>query len=220
LVCHRDEPTTVTPAPTGAGQKERIHLAAAELFAQNGYHATGVQQLADAVGLARGALYHHISSKEEVLEAIIGGVLEQLVSSGQSILASEIDAEAKLRLLARDLLRNLTERHAEWTVTIRESAALSPASYERVLALRDEYEGLWHRAYREGVAAGRFRPTHDVVMKGILGMFNHSFAWIDRTGRLSADEIADQYIDIVVHGIVVVGRPRPPRSTNVAGTGP
>src|SRR4051812_15717846 len=73
-------------APKTSDQKARIRRKAAKLFAENGYDATGIQELSEAVGLGRGALYHHIGSKELLLFDIITQSVISVVQEAEAIL--------------------------------------------------------------------------------------------------------------------------------------
>ncbi|HEX4247960.1 MAG TPA: helix-turn-helix domain-containing protein, partial [Pseudonocardia sp.] len=80
-------PDPAAPAPRTAAQAKIIAVAT-ELFARQGYHATGVAELGRAVGLGAGALYHHIGSKEELLLTIVRAHLEDVLAFGTRQLAA------------------------------------------------------------------------------------------------------------------------------------
>lgn len=80
-------------------QLERILAVAAKLFAERGYHAIGMTELGDAVGMGRGALYHHIKSKEDVLYNITRQYISVLVEQGNKIVEEEADPKQCLQLL-------------------------------------------------------------------------------------------------------------------------
>ncbi|ROO87062.1 TetR family transcriptional regulator [Actinocorallia herbida] len=188
-------------------QKERILHAAAELFARHGYHGVGMSQLEKAVGLQRGALYHHIGNKEALLYEISVSQLRVMVESAQKISAAFSDEEERIRALARAILRNIAEHRLEWTVHYRDFNALTGERLRDVLDLRAQYERAWLDAFHTGTAKGLFRSmADDVAFKGILGMFNYSYVWMDQSGRVSTDTIADMFCDIILSGI------RPPQA--------
>ncbi|GAB2826133.1 TetR/AcrR family transcriptional regulator [Actinocorallia aurea] len=187
-------------------QKERILQAAAELFARHGYHGVGMSQLEQAVGLQRGALYHHIGNKEALLYEISVSQLKVMVETARRISAECADEVERIRELARAVLRNIAEHRLEWTVHYRDFNALTGERLRDVLELRAQYERAWLDAFRTGTAKGLFQPMADeVAFKGILGMFNYAYVWIDQSGRVSPDTIADMFCDIILSGI------RPPQ---------
>lgn len=194
--------------PAGSDQKDRIRRTAAELFARNGYHGTGVQELSEAVGLGRGALYHHIGSKEALVEDIISRHIHEIVAVGEALLAEPVGAEEKFRRLSRAQMRTLADNLAEWTVFQRDAATLRAPVRERLFAARDRFERVWTEILREGVEHGGFRELDPVSLKGILGMLNYAYLWIRPGGRLAPEEIADVFCDLLLRGIVTEERLR------------
>lgn len=185
-----------------SAQKERILQAAAELFAQHGYHGVGMSQLEKAVGLQRGALYHHIGSKEALLYTISVSQLRAMVETAESLSAAVPSEEERIRALARAILSNIAEHRLEWTVHYRDFNALTGERLRHVLDLRARYERVWLDTFRSGIAKGLFQSVADeVAFKGVLGMFNYSYVWIDQSGRVSTETIADMFCDIILTGI-------------------
>ena len=84
-----------------SGSRERVLWVAAGLFAAQGYHATGMSELGAAAGLGRGALCHHIGSKEQLLYELTARHVERMVDFGQEVLASDLDTTTKLQRLSR-----------------------------------------------------------------------------------------------------------------------
>jgi AcrR family transcriptional regulator len=180
----------------------RILRAAAELFAEYGYHGVGVAQLEKAVGLQRGALYHHIGSKEALLYEISTSQLVVMAEVAERIEREEADPEQRIRRLARAVMENIAEHRLEWTVHYRDFSALTGERLAHALELRARYERVWMSSLQAGVETGAFLPLADTVAgKGILGMFNYSYIWMDSEGRLAPDKIADLFCDVFLGGI-------------------
>ncbi|WP_067168577.1 TetR/AcrR family transcriptional regulator [Microtetraspora niveoalba] len=185
-----------------SSQKARILRVAAELFAEHGYHGTGVAQLEAAVGLQRGALYHHIGNKEALLFEISTAQLRVMVDAAHDIETRVADPEERFRELARTLMENVADHVLEWTVHYRDFTALTGPRRETMLDLRKQYEQVWGRALDAGVAEGKFRKLPDpVVLKGILGMFNYSYVWLKREAALPPRAVADVFCDTFLAGI-------------------
>jgi AcrR family transcriptional regulator len=180
---------------------ERIYRIAAELFAKNGYHGTGMAELSDAVGLGRGAMYYHIGSKEAVLYGISAGAIDRLIVPSDEIVQGAGTAEERLRALARILMRNIADLLNEWTVFFREHIALTGRAHTDIMEKREHYEGLWAQLLREGSASGEFTAVAPVVTKGILGMFNYSYLWMRADGPTPPEQIADAYCDVLLRGL-------------------
>jgi AcrR family transcriptional regulator len=185
----------------GDSSRERILTEVTRLFIKNGYHGTGVQEISDAVGLARGALYYHIGSKERLLFEISVGLVQQAISLAQPVAAGADAPDIKLRRLAGDLLQHHAVHGDGWSVAIHEARFLTEVHRKEINAARDEYERIWRGVMDEGAAAGLWREVDDLEVRGILGMFNSAARWMRLDGPLGPEEIADRYIGLLLDGL-------------------
>lgn len=202
----RDRPSAArVTTRKGAMTKERILEAAAVLFARNGYHATGLSELGDAVGLGRGALYYHIGSKENLLYEMSVRHVQEMVDYGQALLTSPLGVEERFRRLSRKLMRVIADNLPELTVFFREVNSFGDERRERMVELREQFENLWLRLLRDGEAEGLFRHGDALTVKAVLGMHNYSYLWIDPAGSLTPEEVADRFCDLLLHGLVERG---------------
>jgi AcrR family transcriptional regulator len=182
-------------------QKERIRREAAQLFARNGYQGTGVQALSEAVGLGRGALYHHIGSKEALFEEVCTRPVQEMIEIAEGIVAMPGSAEERLRLLCRAQMRTLAEHQAEWTLFQRDAMMLRGVVRDRIFATRARFEAIWRQLLDQGVENREFCAFDPIAVKGILGMHNYAYLWLDPHGRLTPEEIGDIFCDLMLHGI-------------------
>jgi AcrR family transcriptional regulator len=192
----------MSPRSPDPHRKEHIRRKAAQLFARNGYHGTGVQQLSEAVGLGRGALYHHIGSKEALVEEIVMPRIWEMIAIGETLQAEDLPPHEKVRRLSRAQMRAIAEHLPEWTVFQRDAATLTGPVRKRIFAARDRFERVWAAIIDEGVEQGVFRSLDPIAIKGILGMHNYGYLWIRRRGRLTPDEIADVFCDLLLEGLL------------------
>ena len=181
--------------------RSRVIAIAADLFARNGYHGTGIAELGRAVGLGRGALYHYIESKEAVLYAISKDQVDKMNAFAEATLGRDLEPAELLHEMARGLLRNVATHRAEWVVFFREYGALTGDRRDRVIAARERYEGYWRQALDHGVRTGVLRSTPRLLVKGILGMLNYTYLWFEPDGELSPEELADVFMDALINGI-------------------
>lgn len=182
-------------------QKAFIRAEAAKLFATRGYHGTGIEEISQAVGLGRGALYHHIKSKEQLLFEISTLGLQDLIDITQPIVDADMPSPAKLREMGRALMRNIADNRYALTVLFREVNLMSERYRERTVQHRLVYQRQWEAVLREGAEAGDFRPLDPIVVMGVLGMHNYSYLWLETDGRLSPEEIADRFCDVLLDGL-------------------
>ncbi len=184
------------------GSKERILAVAVELFAEKGYHGTGVAEIGDRAGLGRGALYHHIQSKDELLLEVLSiCVDDELLDSGERIRDSTAPTKQKILELSSDLLNDLAEHRAAWTIYFHDADKLSPERNRQIQERRNRYEAIWMDVLMAGVEAGELEKFDPVVVKGILGMHNYSYMWLRPDGRLTASQIASEYARMIFAGL-------------------
>ena len=185
--------------------KERILRTAAELFAAQGYHATGVAELGRAAGIQRGALYYHIGSKEELLFELCKRHVEDAVVFGEEVLATGAEPVEKLRQLFHRHIRMIVEHQAEIVVSFREMHFLTGERAIYLHNLRDRYEAVVRTILQEGFERGQFRSADAVVVRGLLGLISYAYLWFNPHGRLSPDDLAERFAELAFHGLVVGG---------------
>ena len=177
---------------------------AARLFAEHGYHATSIENLLSATGMTRGALYHYIDSKQDLLIAVQRELLEPLLEAARPAIAEVAgDPEAELRALAREWVLHV-ESHRDHMVVFNAERRLveHDPRWAEVVAARNEFEGLLAAIFERGEQAGLFGvEDRSLAMLAFLGMVNHMPSWFDPDGRLSAAEVADRFVDVVLGGI-------------------
>ncbi|GAB4393492.1 MAG: TetR/AcrR family transcriptional regulator [Kiloniellaceae bacterium] len=189
---------------------ERIQRISAALFAKSGYQAVGVAEIGAATGLGRGALYHHIRSKEDLLFDIMSHYISRLVNEGRELLARESDTRRRIEALSRQLIRAVAENRAEMTVCFRDVHALTDQRHATISRLHKEYQQVWEQAVQDAVDRGDFRPVSTVALKGILGMYFYSFLWLDPAGEKTPDEIAATFCNLVIQALASAPEPNPP----------
>ena len=185
-------------------QRSDIIQAAAQIFRQKGYHATSMQDIADAVQLQKASLYHHVTSKQEILFTILEQALDTLIADMRSVIAADLSPIEKLRLAMQVYMGRLTEDADLSTVLLLEYRSLEQKLQIRHNARRDRFEGLWRQILQEGVDKGVFRPVDvSVVAFAILGVQNWMITWYREGGRLTSLEIADHFSDLFLRGLAV-----------------
>jgi AcrR family transcriptional regulator len=198
-------PTVVapsSPASRGAASYERILRVAIELFAEKGYHGTGVAEIGERAGLKRGALYYHIGSKEELLFRVLRPHIEDSLAGEQAIVALDADPREKFHLLARHHVRTIVDHQQEVAIVVRDLDALTDRRRAEIRALQDEVEDVWQRVLDEGAAAGVFATGDRVVVRGILSMLNMVFSWYKPGGDLTPESVADRYSEMLLEGLL------------------
>ena len=184
----------------GSPTRTRVLQVAATLFADRGYSAVGVNEIGEATGLGRGALYYHISSKEDLLYDITTAYMSELVAEADAILARETGGVARVRLLSRALMGVLPNVCRDDGLLPR-VAALTAERRLAVMGLHHD-SGCLGKCISDGVAEGVFQKIPVVVLKGLLGMYFYSFLWLDPKGSSSAEQIGDAFAEVVLRSLI------------------
>lgn len=185
---------------------ERVQAAALALFAERGYHGTGIRQLADAAGLSSASLYHYMGTKEELLVAIMRGSLTELLEAAEAT-TTLTDPQARLVALVELHVRTHASAPERTRVVDDEVNALSPAARAEVVALRDRYEALWQDTLDEGVATGAFEVgSTAVVRRALLEMCSGVARWWTPAGDLDLDALAEEYAGLALRLVGVSSR--------------
>lgn len=177
---------------------------AARIFREKGYHAASMQDIAHAVGLLKGSLYHHISSKQQLLLEILESGMRTAIGAIEEIAFADLPPADKLRLAITRHIELIAGNLDQATVSIIEARALKPEQRQRVLAQRDRFEGLFRHILQEGIDAGVFRPADSTLITfALMGMHNWLILWYREDGRRSPKEIAAIFADTVLNGLLV-----------------
>lgn len=194
-----------TPRMNGEIRRRQVLDVSAVLFHERGYTGTSMDDVAEAVGLSKGTLYHHFSGKadllHEVYEESVDFVLERIDDHPAGATPSEI-----VRLLIADTLDLVKDRPHHVTVFYQEMRWLRewlPSASARSLETKmRRYRQYIRGVIRDGIEAGEFRPVDDVIAAyGLIGMASWTYQWFEPEGRLSRDEITDLFTSIFLEGI-------------------
>jgi AcrR family transcriptional regulator len=183
--------------------RDEILAAAASIFSQKGFHAASMQDIAQAVNLQKGSLYYHINSKQEILLALLDRALDLLIEQMESVMALPLPADQKLRHAMRAYLNAMVEHRDLAAVLLLEHRSLDPEMHARHIPRRDRFEHLWRDLIQEGMDDGIFccfDPS--LSARAVLGVLNWTITWIRPDGSLSPEQIADEFVDLFLRGLL------------------
>ena len=189
-------------------RSEEVYVAALRLFREKGYHATSMQDIAGAVGLYKGSLYHYIGGKEDLLVRVFERAMGTLLADVEQIVADpSLRPTAQLRLIVQAHVAAVSENRDALTVYLHEFRALAGESLAKVRAQRDRYAELVSEIVKRGVRIGEFEtPDVGIATLGLLGMCNWVCQWYRPGGRLGPAEIGGYFADLVLGGLSVSNR--------------
>ena len=183
-------------------RRQAIEDAASDLFREHGYAGTSIRDIARALSVQGASLYAHVTSKEDVLWAIVDRAATRFERAAD---AAEAAAEARrpgdpaegLGALVRAHVQVLTGDVDEASVFVNEWRALDAEHRASILERRDRYQERFRRRIEEGIAVGAFAMSDPAITATtILSALNGVSAWYDPAGRLPAERIADHLSEL------------------------
>jgi AcrR family transcriptional regulator len=179
-----------------------ILATSARLFKEKGYRATAMEDIAKELHITKPALYYYIRSKHDLLYAICDEAISQLMQGLEQVRGSDAPPDKQLQELMRWQV-NMFSRFGDFTnVYLANEGELEPVRRDYVRERSRDYEHFYREVLEEGMRRGTFRnlDVHTVV-RAISGMCNWLSAWYREEGKMSADDIADIFFDLVIGGL-------------------
>lgn len=189
-----DETQTEIPA--------RVLRAAASVFQRHGYAAATIREIAEALGLQKASLYHHIEGKEQLLYAICVESLRKKHTAVALAVAAGADPEDRLRAAIRAHVATMLADQPLHATTLTELRSLSGEQRDRVVALRDQYEQMLRVIVTECQNTGFIRDDIDVKYQvlSLLNLLNWTIFWYREDDGLSAQQLADLFTTLFIEG--------------------
>ncbi|GAA3129709.1 TetR/AcrR family transcriptional regulator [Streptosporangium carneum] len=198
----RDSEST---AAARAERRAELLATAAEVFASRGYASTTVREVADAAGMLGGSLYYHFDSKESMADEILSTFLTDLWASYDQVLESGLGARETFQALIAESFRSIDRYRPAVVIYQNESKHLAAnPRFSYLLDSQRRFREMWLSVLDRGVLEGAFRADLDT---GLIYRFIRDTVWVAASwyrsdGRLSADEIARQYLVMILEGIL------------------
>jgi TetR/AcrR family transcriptional regulator, cholesterol catabolism regulator len=186
--------------------KERfnaIKAVSAELFARQGYAATDLREIADAVDIHVSSLYNYIFGKEHLLYEIMSDGLREANACLDEALSTSSRPEEQLYAAIRaHVLHHAHRSHLAWSASIEERN-LTGDYLDAILKMKHQFESTFLEVLTRGMDEGVLRVTNPkIVLYGLIGMAQTVSRWYDPNGSLTAEEIADILANSAMFGLV------------------
>jgi len=195
-------------------QRETILARAAALFARRGYTATSMNEVAEACGVSKPALYHYVRDKHQLLAEIAETHIARLLALVEEVDAAQLAPEARLRRLIAAFLAAYSGSQAEHRVLTEDVRFLAVPERRRILGAERRVVAAFAdaiAAVRPGLAKERLGKPLAMLL---FGMMNWMFTWLQPKGELSHADLAPVVADLFFGGIGAVRAPRRSTSTN------
>ena len=185
------------------GRRRDILLAAARVFARDGYGNATLDDVAAQMGVTKGVIYYYFRSKEDIFTEIRATAVREAIERLEAIIARGEPPDVTLRAAIHDLVSHIFDDLDRFANVLRAGHRLSDESRDLVRTLQRRYEHLVRGIVVSGIQAGVFVERDPSLMtftmlRAVLGVAD----WYAPGGRLSPDVIVDQVTDQVVRGIL------------------
>jgi len=192
---------TVGPAESGVlppNRYRRILEIAARTICEKGYDGASIQDIADACGLTKAGLYHHIRSKEHLLVEIMHYGMDLFEERVLSQVEPIEDPLQRLRTtMAKHILMVTRDRTKEITIILHEHATLTGEELHRINARKKRYVQFLERSFAEAIAAGQIRAVDATVAAfAFLGAVNWIYKWFHPDGHISDERLVREMQDL------------------------
>lgn len=181
---------------------EDVVNAASAVFKEKGYGAASIEDVANAVGMLKGSLYHYIESKEDLLLAVVRPTAERLLAEVRSLAVMDLPASEKVRRFTRAHVRVLDSNFDDVSVYVHEIAGRHTSP--EFAAMDHEYTCAVQDMLEQGVRDGSFRSDLHIrtTTRALIGALNWLTRWYRPGDLLVADRIADQIAEIFLSGVL------------------
>ncbi len=192
----------LSTVPNVNDTKAVIQSEASRLFAEKGYAAVSMRELADAVGVRQGGLYNHFESKQALLVGLMASHMEALIATLDEVLNGLTGPIPRLEAFVRHHVSYHLDFPNDVFLAYMEIRSLEPDGRHHVVALRDSYEGVLRDILNDGVEAGLFRIS-DVAVQSrmLLSMMTGATVWFRANGRLSRETVVDCHLQSALQSV-------------------
>lgn len=181
--------------------REDVIRAAVRAFTARGYDATSMDNVASELGISKSALYHHISSKEEILELTVVQALKRLEAVAEEMTVADLSAGEKVRGLLRGSIEVLCSdpKSVALLLRLRGNSEVERSALERRRVLTRSVIPLVEEAQEEGAIRSDIEAP--LLTRMIFGMINSTSDWYEPEGRIDAEELANTFESVVFSGL-------------------
>lgn len=189
-------------AQTTIQRRDELLSVAERLFAERGYPATSVRDIADALNLRGGSLYAHIDTKEELLWEILAGAASRYFEAVRPITESDLIPVEKLKRVIAAHVKVITDNVAAASVYTTQWRHLSEPRRTEFAAKRDEYEQMLRGLVRACIREGTFADVDEkFATLLILSSVNWVYQWYRPEGLMTPEEIARKLTELLFNGL-------------------
>ena len=182
-------------------RKQQIINTAAKLFKEKGYSAVTMRDLATAMGIKAASLYNHISSKQDLLKAVVISIAEEFTNGMEIIVASKESNNSKLKSIVA-LHVKVTANNTNGMASLNNDWMHLEDQLDYYLQLRNEYEANFLNIIEQGISTSEIKNTNpEIIMFSMLTTLRSLYLWIPKKEDLNANDLASSLSEVLIDGI-------------------
>lgn len=184
----------------GVTVRERLVATALQLFSDQGFERTSVQDVVSAAGVTKGAMYHYFASKDDLLHEIYAGVLRVQQERLDQFAGMNAPIAERVHGAAADVVANVTENLPSMVIFFRSLHQLGAEQQAEVRRARRRYHETFRAMVIEGQESGAFRSDvdADLVVDFYFGSVHHVPIWWKPDGSLTGAQVGEQFADLLL----------------------
>lgn len=212
-------PTSKPKSRRANNRHAEIIAAATQLFLEKGYDATSLQDIAEAVGLLKGSLFYYINEKEDLLFAVLDGMLTTSQADMDTVMALDVAPLDKIRRIAEAHVHYILTNRDQATIFFRDFRSLSEDRGREIAAERDSYARRFNALLSAAQDSGALCPDIEIrhASGSLLGMLNMVCDWYPHADEKHARQLAQEIGDLVVASIICAPESHHPGHRRTAG---
>jgi AcrR family transcriptional regulator len=184
-------------------KKDKILEASTRLFAAKGFEKTSVRKIAEEVGLSVPGMFHYIPSKEEILNEIMIGFMDEGYKRLMEIYNSAIGPVEKLETVCKFYVEYYAGHKDQLTILISEGKSLSQKHRQAFIKKQRIYVEALKKLFSDLATDGLLKPIHPSVAAFIFfGMVHWTYSWYSPQGKMGPDELGDIFSDVFLRGVL------------------
>ncbi|HLB36173.1 MAG TPA: TetR/AcrR family transcriptional regulator [Gemmatimonadales bacterium] len=179
---------------------EHLLRTAARVFAEKGYHATTMRDLARATGMSLAGMYYYVQGKDELLFVIQERCFQQVLAGATAAVAETSSPVERVTRFIHHHLGFFASHMSEMKVLSHEARSLTGPRLDKVNRLKRRYVDLLAELITNLDVDGDGRPDPRIAAYGLFGMMNWIYTWYDPKGPVSPETLADHFAQLFLTG--------------------
>lgn len=185
-------------------KSQEVHQAIATLIARNGYHATSIRDMAEALGVKKSSLYYYIQSKEKALFKIINSGIDHTLETLNQVVAKKVPPEQKLDEVLKFYASRFGQDQERLALLMNDSKYLEEKHRAVVVEKQRMVMKLFVSILDELAAAGKLKDINSkLAIFAFVGMVHHTIHWYRMDGPIGLDQLAQDFTEIFTRGVLL-----------------